>query len=105
MKVAGVITEYNPFHNGHMYHLNQAKENIMILSEENKNLLEKIKQNEEKLNNYELILNQLKNKFTTIEAESEKLKELTPVNISILRQKESVRLRPSHVPEKKSLWY
>ena len=25
MKVAGVITEYNPFHNGHLYHLNESK--------------------------------------------------------------------------------
>lgn len=26
MKVLGIITEYNPFHNGHMYHLQQSKE-------------------------------------------------------------------------------
>lgn len=26
MKVLGLITEYNPFHNGHLYHLNLAKE-------------------------------------------------------------------------------
>lgn len=26
MKVLGIITEYNPFHNGHLYHLNEAKE-------------------------------------------------------------------------------
>ncbi|GAB6189939.1 nucleotidyltransferase [Marinitoga arctica] len=26
MKVLGVIVEYNPFHNGHMYHLKKAKE-------------------------------------------------------------------------------
>ncbi|WP_425448950.1 nucleotidyltransferase [Dethiothermospora halolimnae] len=26
MKVVGLVTEYNPFHNGHMYHLNKAKE-------------------------------------------------------------------------------
>ena len=25
MKVAGVITEYNPFHNGHKYQLEQIK--------------------------------------------------------------------------------
>jgi predicted nucleotidyltransferase len=25
MKAVGLITEYNPFHNGHQYHLNQAK--------------------------------------------------------------------------------
>ncbi|MCL2616780.1 MAG: nucleotidyltransferase [Defluviitaleaceae bacterium] len=25
MKIVGVITEYNPFHNGHLYHLEQAK--------------------------------------------------------------------------------
>jgi len=25
MKVVGLITEYNPFHNGHAYHLNEAK--------------------------------------------------------------------------------
>ncbi|HHV99894.1 MAG TPA: nucleotidyltransferase [Clostridiaceae bacterium] len=26
MRVLGIITEYNPFHNGHMYHLQQSKE-------------------------------------------------------------------------------
>ncbi|AOY77357.1 nucleotidyltransferase [Clostridium formicaceticum] len=26
MKVLGLITEYNPFHNGHLYHLNASKE-------------------------------------------------------------------------------
>ena len=26
MKVLGIITEYNPFHNGHMYHLQHSKE-------------------------------------------------------------------------------
>lgn len=26
MKVAGIIVEYNPFHNGHLYHLNKTKE-------------------------------------------------------------------------------
>lgn len=26
MKTVGLITEYNPFHNGHLYHLQQAKE-------------------------------------------------------------------------------
>ena len=25
MKNVGVIAEYNPFHNGHLYHLNEAK--------------------------------------------------------------------------------
>ena len=25
MKIAGVITEYNPFHNGHKYQLEQIK--------------------------------------------------------------------------------
>ena len=26
MKVVGIVCEYNPFHNGHIYHLNKAKE-------------------------------------------------------------------------------
>ena len=26
MKAVGVIVEYNPFHNGHIYHLNKARE-------------------------------------------------------------------------------
>ena len=26
MKVLGLIVEYNPFHQGHLYHLNKAKE-------------------------------------------------------------------------------
>ena len=26
MKIVGVITEYNPFHNGHLYQLNKIKE-------------------------------------------------------------------------------
>ena len=25
MKIVGLITEYNPFHNGHLYHIQQAK--------------------------------------------------------------------------------
>jgi len=25
-KIAGIVVEYNPFHNGHLYHLNQTKE-------------------------------------------------------------------------------
>ena len=25
MKITGIITEYNPFHNGHLYHLEKAK--------------------------------------------------------------------------------
>ncbi len=25
MKITGIITEYNPFHNGHLYHLNRSK--------------------------------------------------------------------------------
>ena len=27
MNVTGIITEYNPFHNGHLYHLSEAKKN------------------------------------------------------------------------------
>ena len=26
MKITGIIVEYNPFHNGHLYHINKAKE-------------------------------------------------------------------------------
>ena len=26
MKTVGLITEYNPFHNGHLYHIEKAKE-------------------------------------------------------------------------------
>ena len=26
MKIVGLITEYNPFHNGHLYHLQKTKE-------------------------------------------------------------------------------
>ena len=25
MKTVGIIAEYNPFHNGHLYHLNESK--------------------------------------------------------------------------------
>ena len=25
MNITGIITEYNPFHNGHLYHLTEAK--------------------------------------------------------------------------------
>ena len=25
MKIVGLITEYNPFHNGHLYHIQEAK--------------------------------------------------------------------------------
>lgn len=25
MKVLGIVVEYNPFHNGHLYHLNSAR--------------------------------------------------------------------------------
>lgn len=27
MKITGIICEYNPFHNGHLYHMNQTREN------------------------------------------------------------------------------
>ena len=26
MKVAGIVAEYNPFHNGHAYHMQKVKE-------------------------------------------------------------------------------
>lgn len=26
-KVLGIVGEYNPFHNGHLYHLEQSKKN------------------------------------------------------------------------------
>ena len=26
MKVCGIVAEYNPFHNGHLYHINKTKE-------------------------------------------------------------------------------
>ena len=26
MKIVGLIAEYNPFHNGHQYHIEKAKE-------------------------------------------------------------------------------
>ena len=26
MKAAGIVVEYNPFHNGHFYHLQQTRE-------------------------------------------------------------------------------
>ena len=26
MKICGIVTEYNPFHNGHLYHIKKAKE-------------------------------------------------------------------------------
>ena len=25
MKIAGIITEYNPLHNGHLYHINETR--------------------------------------------------------------------------------
>jgi len=28
MKIAGIIAEYNPFHNGHLYHLNETKKKL-----------------------------------------------------------------------------
>ena len=32
MKITGIVVEYNPFHNGHKYHLKNAKEenNVVI---------------------------------------------------------------------------
>ncbi|MDR0918375.1 MAG: nucleotidyltransferase family protein [Oscillospiraceae bacterium] len=27
MKISGIVCEYNPFHNGHLYHINQTREN------------------------------------------------------------------------------
>ena len=27
MNITGIITEYNPFHNGHLYHLREARNN------------------------------------------------------------------------------
>ena len=31
MKTVGLITEYNPFHNGHLYHIEKAKELCIII--------------------------------------------------------------------------
>ncbi len=31
MKAVGLVTEYNPFHNGHIYHIQQAKAGQMLL--------------------------------------------------------------------------
>ena len=31
MKITGVIAEYNPLHNGHVYHFNNIKSNLKIL--------------------------------------------------------------------------
>ena len=28
MKLAGIVAEYNPFHNGHLYHIEQTKKNL-----------------------------------------------------------------------------
>ena len=28
MKILGIIVEYNPFHTGHLYHLQKAKEMV-----------------------------------------------------------------------------
>ena len=28
MKVLGIIAEYNPFHYGHLYHLNESKREV-----------------------------------------------------------------------------
>lgn len=28
MKIVGLITEYNPFHNGHLYHIEEAKRGL-----------------------------------------------------------------------------
>ncbi|MEG1158382.1 MAG: nucleotidyltransferase family protein, partial [Christensenellaceae bacterium] len=30
MKTAGIISEYNPFHNGHAYHIAQTKQNCDV---------------------------------------------------------------------------
>ena len=30
MKIVGLITEYNPFHNGHLYHIEKAKELVKV---------------------------------------------------------------------------
>ena len=27
MKISGIICEYNPFHNGHLYHINETRKN------------------------------------------------------------------------------
>ncbi|MDN6194666.1 MAG: nucleotidyltransferase family protein, partial [Alkalibacterium sp.] len=36
MKICGVVTEYNPFHNGHLYQLEEAKKktgaDVMIVA-------------------------------------------------------------------------
>ena len=46
MKVTGLITEYNPFHQGHKYHIEKAKEAAIMYSGEHlpvyKNTLELI---------------------------------------------------------------
>ncbi len=31
MKACGLIVEYNPFHNGHVYHIRQSKRNLVLI--------------------------------------------------------------------------
>ena len=31
MKISGIICEYNPLHNGHLYHLSQVREGGALL--------------------------------------------------------------------------
>ena len=47
MKIAGIIAEYNPFHNGHKYHINKIKES----SDEGGNELNKRKNDHYDKNN------------------------------------------------------
>ena len=28
MKIAGIVAEYNPFHNGHAFHIEETRKNI-----------------------------------------------------------------------------
>ena len=35
MDIIGVITEYNPFHNGHIYHINKITYNKFIIINKN----------------------------------------------------------------------
>ena len=30
MKIIGIIAEYNPFHNGHLYHLQEAQKELLL---------------------------------------------------------------------------
>ena len=78
MNITGIITEYNPFHNGHLYHLTEAKKN---------KALEQIKNLENKYYNYLRMYGYAKGANEQIQIQEELERILESINHIAIKEK------------------